>query len=71
MSLLQRISSMENLQSLDRELSPDGRKLSFNPVGTWAPPAAQEEPIGAFEVPKVKRISAFALRATTRRPAHN
>ena len=30
--------------------------MSFNPVGTWVPPAAMEEPIGAFEVSKGRRI---------------
>jgi len=42
-----------------RDLSPTGsqrRKLSFNPVGTWVPPAAAEEPVGAFEVSTTKRI---------------
>ncbi|KAK5165690.1 uncharacterized protein LTR77_008612 [Saxophila tyrrhenica] len=34
----------------------ENRKLSFNPVGQWVPPAAQEEPVGAFEVGKGKRI---------------
>ena len=33
-----------------------GRRLSFNPVGEWVPDAAKEAPIGAFEVPKSKRI---------------
>lgn len=30
--------------------------MSFNPVGTWVPPAAKEEPVGAFEVSKTKRL---------------
>lgn len=30
--------------------------MSFNPVGSWVPPAAQEEPVGAFVVSKSKRI---------------
>lgn len=40
-----------------RESSPDSRhrKMSFNPVGTWTP-APFEEPVGAFEVSKWKRI---------------
>jgi hypothetical protein len=59
MSLAERVSNMEHYDSPWRELSPAGsdrRKLSFNPVGEWLPPAALEEPIGAFEVPKSKRI---------------
>ena len=32
------------------------RKMSLNPVGMTIPTAAEEEPIGAFEVPKPKRI---------------
>lgn len=32
------------------------RKMSFNPVGTWVPPAAKEESVGAFEVSKTRRI---------------
>lgn len=46
-----------------RDQSPTGsqrRKLSFNPVGTWVPPAAKEEPVGAFEVSKSKRIAQVA-----------
>ncbi|EMC99896.1 hypothetical protein BAUCODRAFT_354347 [Baudoinia panamericana UAMH 10762] len=39
--------------------SPSGserRKLSFNPVSEWGPPAAPEEPRGAFEVSRTKRV---------------
>ncbi len=32
------------------------RKMSLNPVGAQWPPPAKEEPIGAFEVLKPKRI---------------
>jgi len=42
-----------------RDMSPTSsqrRKMSFNPVGEWVPPVAHEEPVGAFEVPKGKRI---------------
>lgn len=42
-----------------RGQSPTGserRKLSFHPVGEWVPPKAQEEPVGAFQVGKWKRI---------------
>lgn len=50
------------MESFDRwrDQSPRGserRKLSFNPVGTWVPAAPQEEPVGAFEVSKAKRIA--------------
>jgi hypothetical protein len=50
---------MEEYDSPWRELSPAGsqrRKLSFNPVDNWVPPVAEEEPVGAFEVSKTKRI---------------
>ncbi|KAL9033763.1 MAG: hypothetical protein Q9214_007355 [Letrouitia sp. 1 TL-2023] len=30
--------------------------MSFNPVGTLALPAAREEPVGAYEVSKARRI---------------
>lgn len=30
--------------------------MSFNPVGTWVPPAAKKEPVGAFEVSKTRRL---------------
>ena len=32
------------------------RKMSFNPVGTWAPPEAQDERVEAVEMSKPKRI---------------
>ena len=50
---------MESLERWRSE-SPTGsqrRKLSFNPVGEWVPPAAQDDPVGAFEVSKGKRIA--------------
>ncbi|KAF2708041.1 MFS general substrate transporter [Pleomassaria siparia CBS 279.74] len=57
MSLTERLTTMEEYQPWSREGSPDSRhrKMSFNPVGTWTP-ATFEEPVGAFEVPKWKRI---------------
>ncbi|KAH7121108.1 major facilitator superfamily domain-containing protein [Dendryphion nanum] len=57
MSMSQRLTTMEEYEPWSRSASPDSRhrKLSFNPVGTWTP-AAFEEPVGAFEVPKWKRI---------------
>ena len=42
-----------------RPQSPTGserRKLSFNPLGEWSPPTAQEVSVGAFEVSKRLRI---------------
>ncbi len=50
---------MENFDRW-RDQSPTGserRKLSFNPVATWVPPAAQEEPVGAFEVGQGRRTA--------------
>ncbi|KAB8664805.1 hypothetical protein FH972_026232 [Carpinus fangiana] len=32
------------------------RKLSYNPVGEWVPEVAKEDPIGAYEVPKARRV---------------
>jgi hypothetical protein len=58
MSLFERVSAIEEYEPWSREHSPDGRnrKMSFNPVGSWVPPAAHEEPVGAFEVTKTRRI---------------
>jgi len=67
MSLLARVSSLEAL-SPERGRSPVGRrsskdrKLSFSPMpGAWDPANVEDdvevmENIGAFEVPKSKRI---------------
>ena len=54
------------MESFDRwrEQSPTGserRKLSFNPVGEWVPPAAHEIPVGAFEVSKSRRIAQVCI----------
>lgn len=58
MSLVRVTSIESSLRS--RAASPTGeprdRKLSFNPVGEWVPPRAQEELVGAFEVSKTKRL---------------
>jgi len=59
MSLTRRGSSMDQYEEWNRDRSSSmgsRRKLSFNPVGQWVPPAAHEEPLGAFEVSKAKRI---------------
>ncbi|KAI4844720.1 MFS general substrate transporter [Aureobasidium sp. EXF-8845] len=70
MSLFERRSSMETWSTarpndLDaRASSPTGserRKLSFNPVGSWVPNVAHEEPVAAFEVSKIKRIAQVAV----------
>ena len=68
MSLSERLTTMEEYNPWSREGSPDSRhrKMSFNPVGTWTP-ATYEEPVGAFEVPKWKRIGEwqFLLRRSS------
>ena len=59
MSLAERVTSLETYES-PRGLSPAGvrdGKLSFNPVGTRDPPMAHKEPVAAFEVSKIKRLS--------------
>lgn len=55
---------MEEYESLLRDRSPAGsqrRKMSFNPVDGWTPPSVLDEPVGAFEVPKTKRVCMFAI----------
>jgi hypothetical protein len=64
MSLAERLSSMEEYENSWRDPSPAGsqrRKLSFNPVGEWLPPVVLEEPLGAFEVSKTKRIRKWSI----------
>ncbi|KAI9891799.1 MAG: hypothetical protein M1814_002364 [Vezdaea aestivalis] len=63
MSLAERLSAMDTIEGNGRAFSPDGkdRRLSFNPVSTWMPPVAYEEPVGAFEVPKTKRLFQIAF----------
>ncbi|KAF7674538.1 mfs general substrate transporter [Alternaria burnsii] len=58
MSLSQRVTSIEEHEPWSREASPDSRhrKMSFNPVGTWTEQTGEEPTIGAFEVPKWKRL---------------
>ena len=34
--------------------------MSFNPVGNGKAPAGQDEPVGAFEVSKIKRIGQYS-----------
>ncbi|KAL8918685.1 MAG: hypothetical protein Q9208_007246 [Pyrenodesmia sp. 3 TL-2023] len=60
---LHRVSSMSSYEHV-RGSSParsEHRKMSFNPVGTWVPSAAKEEPVGAFEVSKTRRIVQVAI----------
>lgn len=41
------------------------RKMSFNPAGSrLMPPKTKEEPVGAFEVPKVKRLLQIVIAIT-------
>ncbi|CAL8582965.1 hypothetical protein XPA_008605 [Xanthoria parietina] len=59
---LHRVSSMSSYEHV-RGSSParsEHRKMSFNPVGTWVPPAAKKEPVGAFEVSKTRRLAQVA-----------
>jgi hypothetical protein len=59
MSLVQRVTANEEIEPWSREASPDSRhrKMSFNPVGgAWTEPTGEEPTIGAFEVPKWKRM---------------
>jgi hypothetical protein len=59
MSLAERLGVMEEYENLLRDRSPVGsqrRKMSFNPIDAWTPPHVLEEPVGAFEVPKMRRV---------------
>ncbi|KAF1833875.1 MFS general substrate transporter [Decorospora gaudefroyi] len=58
MSLSQRVTAMEEHEPWSRESSPASRhrKMSFNPVGTWTEQTGEEPTIGAFEVPRWKRL---------------
>jgi hypothetical protein len=68
MSYLLRVSSIESFTP-ERGRSPSSatnrdRKLSFSPLpGAWDPVPTQEiiPAVGAFEVPKSKRIRKFAI----------
>jgi hypothetical protein len=70
MSLAERVSVMEEYESLlspMRDRSPAGsqrRKMSFNPVDGWTPPHILDEPVGAFEVSRVKRIGTIDFNKT-------
>jgi hypothetical protein len=61
MSLSQRVTSIEEHEPWSREASPDSRhrKMSFNPVGTWTEQTGEEPTVGAFEVPKWKRLRMY------------
>ncbi|KAL5119398.1 hypothetical protein ACEQ8H_002667 [Pleosporales sp. CAS-2024a] len=58
MSLSQRLTAVEEIEPWSREASPDSRhrKMSFNPVGTWTEATGEEATIGAYEVPRWKRL---------------
>jgi len=63
MSLLERVTSFESFYpERERQLSVSGslrnRKLSFSPLpDSWDPPVLDTvQPIGAFEVPRIRRI---------------
>lgn len=63
MAMYERRSSMEAFARW-RGHSPIGserRKLSFNPVGERIPPAAKEQPVGAYEVMKSWRIAQVGI----------
>ncbi|KAL8745866.1 MAG: hypothetical protein Q9190_002040 [Brigantiaea leucoxantha] len=67
---LHRVSSMSSYEHV-RGSSPargEHRKMSFNPVGTWVPPAAKEEPVGAYEVSKAKRIAGIVFGYAALKP---
>ncbi|KAI9773180.1 MAG: hypothetical protein M1840_008301 [Geoglossum simile] len=68
MSLAERISSIEDYDAFQhgrRGSSPAGSlRLSFNPVGALAQPIAAAEPVGAFEVSKLKRIFQVIIATT-------
>jgi hypothetical protein len=61
MSLSQRLTAVEEIEPWSREASPDSRhrKMSFNPVGTWTEATGEEPTIGAYEVPKWKRLRMY------------
>jgi len=81
MSLLARVSSLEAL-SPERGRSPIGRrgsrdrKLSFSPLpGAWDPAIVEDdaeimENIGAFEVPKTKRICEYSSALSLKKMRH-
>jgi len=71
MSLSQRVTAIEEhggSWSRDSSTSSRHRKMSFNPVGAWTEPAGEEPTIGAFEVPKWKRLCRHARRVRSRLP---
>jgi hypothetical protein len=67
MSLSQRVTAVEEIEPWSREASPDSRhrKMSFNPVGTWTETTGEEPTIGAYEVPKWKRMGMYILKCFT------
>ena len=56
------MSSYEHVRGSSPARS-EHKNMSFNPVRKWVPPAAKEEPMGAFEVSKRKRIRKCCLHS--------
>lgn len=57
----------ESLLSPMRDRSPadsQRRKMSFNPMDGWTPPHVLDEPVGAFEVSRAKRIGTSVVVRT-------
>ena len=61
---LHRVSSMSSYEQVVRGPSParsEHKNMSFNPVGNGKAPAGQDEPVGAFDVSKIKRLCQYSL----------
>ncbi len=61
---LHRVSSMSSYEQVVRGPSParsEHKNMSFNPVSNGQPPAGKDEPVGAFEVSKTKRICQYSF----------
>lgn len=61
---LHRVSSMSSYEQVVRGSSParsEHKNMSFNPVGKGKAPAGKDEPVGAFEVSKTRRILQVAI----------
>ena len=59
---LHRVSSMSSYEQVLRGSSParsEHKNMSFNPVGNGKAPTGKDEPVGAFEVSKTKRIRLY------------
>ena len=61
---LHRVSSMSSYEQVLRGSSParsEHKNMSFNPVSNSKAPAGKDEPVGAFEVSRTKRICQYPL----------